>query len=251
MKTWPLVFLLACQPGLGHPIAANDIAHAFTQRDQKTIAALSTQSFRHAVWDRVQPEEFEEISALLAHGIQADVIDTQFQDNHSMIKIRVQNSRQQYRLHALYQAPDWYVDDVLKEVAPLQYISMRRQAEAVLAVRDFRRGLAAGDPASICAASSDALCADTFRRADPPVLQQLRPFLSSIESSTEGPVGEVFDSTAGGVAARVKGKEGETTFYFSSSRGRLVVDDVSRKAWGKTLHVLLREAASRGSWQAP
>ena len=254
MKRWSLgllAVLLGCQPGLGHPIASNDIAHAFTQRDQKTIAALSTEGFRRAVWDRVQPREFDEISSLLAHGIQADVVDTQFQDNESMVQIRVHHSRQQYRLHALYQAPDWFVDDVLREVAPLQYVSMRRQAEAVLAVRDFRLALGASDPQALCRASSAAFCNEVWRRIDPSLLQQVRPFLSSVESSTDGSVGDLFDSSAGGLGASVQGKQADTTFYFVAREGRLVVDDLSSKPWSKTLRVSLRAAVSSGAWQAP
>jgi len=239
----------ACQPGLGHPIAANDFVYAFTRRPKKPLAALSTASFRKAVWDRVEPDEFERISALMGHRVQADVVDTQFNDNESMVLFRVQGSKQRYRLFALHEGKDWFIDDVLREVAPLQYASMRKQAEAVLAVRDFRRALGTADPQRLCVASSDAFCEETWRRIDSGMIQKIRSFLSSLESDTDGAVGDLFESTAGGHGAKVQGKGGAYTFYFGSKDGRLVVDDASNSTWGKTLRVLLREALARGDWQ--
>jgi hypothetical protein len=186
----------------------------------------------------------------MAHGVQADVVDTEFHEHEAMVVFRVHGSKQRYRLHALYEGQDWFIDDVLREVSPLQYVSMRRQAEAVLAIRDFRTALRTCDLALLCKASSDALCDEAWRRLNPGLVDRMRSFLLSIESSTDGRVGDLFASTAGGQGAKVQGKQGEHTFYFTSKDGKLVVDDVSNATWGKTLRVLTRQAVARGDWQS-
>ena len=246
-----LVSFTGCQPGLGHHLASNDIAHAFTQREAHVLAALSTESFRRAVWDRTEPEEFDGIAALMGHGTDADVVDTQFLDARAIIQFRVRQTKQQYRLYALYQGSDWFVDDVLREVAPLQYVSMRRQAEAILAVRDFRRSLSATTASALCPVSTHALCLEGWKRIAPGVFAGMKPFLGSLDSTEEDSVGSVFDSQAGGVAAAVPAQGEELTFYFRPEDGKLVVDDVSSKSWGRTLRAALRDAAARGQWQEP
>jgi hypothetical protein len=231
--------LAACQPGLGRQVSANDFAFAFTQRDDRTLRALSTAGLRAAVWDRLEGgQEFRRIAAILGHGQDAEVVDSQFRDREAVIQYRTPG-KSQYRLYLLYQEDDWRVDDVLKEQAPGVFVSMRRQAEAVLAVRDFRRALERRDAGLLAEASSAALTRDAWQRADATLLGA--PLLVRVLTETDGELGEVFEPRHEKVAARIGDPSLAYVFYFVKERGRLVVDDLALPGSDKPLRALVRE----------
>jgi hypothetical protein len=238
-----LVAASACQPGLGHHLASHDVAFAFTQREHRIIAGLSTQAFRSAVWDRIDRSEFPEIASLMGHGEQSDVVDTQFHDKEAIIQVRTPDKRQ-YRIYMVYEEHDWFADDVLREVSPLQYASMRRQAEAVLAMRDFRKALSARDLKALLGACSSAFDSEVWKRLDPSKVEQAAAYVTSLPGLKEGPLGELFVARDGTWAARGQGAQDPPTFYFVSERGRLVVDDTSIPGSSQSLRVRLRSAVS-------
>jgi hypothetical protein len=254
MRGWLLALAFSlmssgCQPGLGAQLAAKDFAFAFTQRDRHAIERFSTESFNKAVWERLDEQEFRRVSALLGHGEHGEVVDTQFHDNEAIIQVRTETKRQ-YRLYVLKQGSDWFVDDVYREKAPLEYVSMRRQAEAILAVRDFRRALEAGERTSLANASSEPFAREIWNRIDPSILRKAGAFLRLIGATDEEEtkIGEVFEARDGSVAATAKGELGEHTFYFVKERGRLVVDDVSLPGSKKSLRVRLKLAIAVKDW---
>ncbi len=251
MRSSPLVALMvvvstclaACQPGLGRQVSANDFAFAFTQRDERTIRALSTTGLRAAVWDRLEgAQEFRRIAAILGHGQDGEVVDAQFRDREAVIQYRTPG-KSQYRLYLLYQDEDWRVDDVLREQAPGVFVSMRRQAEAALAVRDFRRALERRDVRLLVEASSAALTRDAWQGVDAALLGA--PVLGRVVSETDGELGEVFAPRHGGVAARIGDPGPAYVFYFVKERGRLVVDDLALPRSDKPLRALVREGRTR------
>ena len=238
---WALVAAsCAEQPGLGHQLAAHDIAYSVTQRGSRTIPSISSKSLRSAVWDRLDLSEFGPISALLAHGQQLDVVDTEFHDQEAIIVVRGQ-SKQQYRIYVIFEDADWFVDDVLREAAPLQYVSMRRQVEAILAVRDFRRALERRDMGAMTQACSAAFSGEVWRRMDSRMLEGASTLLEQVQTNSDGSLDDVFTPRDGNTAAKVHGKSAELTFYFVKERGRLVVDDVADEGAKATVRVRLRD----------
>lgn len=229
------------QPGLGHHLAAHDIAHTFSQRDLDAIKAMSTGSMRTAVWDRIESRaEFHDIALLMGHGIQSEVVDSQFHDQEAIIQVRTERKRQ-VRLYVVYQNGDWFVDDVLREVGPLHYVSMRRQAEAVLAVRDFRRGLEAAEAGSLVQASSAEFSAEVWNHVGRAGTSDAGALLQRLRSALKGEVGEVFEGRDGTLAVKVQGVGTGATAYLVKQRARLVVDDVSIFGLDKSVRVTLRE----------
>ncbi len=235
---------VGCQPGLGHQVSAHDFAFAFTQRDDITIRTLSSPQLRAAVWDRLEgPEEFRRVAAILGHGQEGEVVDSQFRDTEAIIQYRTPEHAQ-YRLHLIYDQDDWKVDDVLKEMSPGVYASMRRQAEAVLAVRDFRRAIERRDRNALAQASSEALSRDTWRRMNDASMDKAAPLLTSLLEGTAGEVGDVFEPEHEKFAARVGARDRPYTFYFVTERGRLVIDDVAVPGSPSPLRAILRDGPS-------
>lgn len=231
--------LAGCRPGLGANLVSRDYAHTFTRRDLAAVHGMSTESFRRAVWNRVSPREFRQIARLMGHGRHMDVVDTRFDGDRALIQMRTEN-KDQYRLHLLRVGDEWLVEDVLEELEPAVYVSKRRQAEAVLAVRDFRQGLQALDQRLLSDAASAGFAREVWQRMSPAVLDRLADKLKAIAAGTDGPLGEVHQGPEGSPAATVNGH----VFYFVGERGRLVVDDVALPKGPPTMRARLRNELS-------
>ena len=236
------LMLASCRPGLGAQLASRDYAHTFTRRDLAAVHALSTESFRRAVWNRLSPQEFQPIARLMGHGRHMDVVDTLFDGDRAAIQMRTEDKKQ-FRLHAVRVGEEWLVDDVLAEVEPAVYVSKRRQAEAVLAIRDFRLALEAKDGQALAQACSQGFAQEVWSRMTAPRWQQLGDRLAAIVEETAGEAGDVRTSAEGSPSAPVG--QGPYVFYFTSERGRLVVDDVHLPKGPPTMRVRLRNELAK------
>lgn len=230
----------ACNPGLGPQITPKDYAHTFTRRDLKAVRELSSPSFRAAVWDRISPEEFQPIARLMGHGRHMNVVDTRFDGDRAFIQLRTEN-RDQYRLHAMRVGNQWLIDDILKELEPAVFESKRRQAEAVLALRDFRTGLKRQDAARVADASSTAFASEVWARLTSAQWSRLAGKLDAIADDLEAEAGDVRRAADGSLSAPVAGY----VIYFARERDRLVVDDVHLPKGPPTMRVRLRNEAGR------
>ena len=235
----------ACQPGLGAQVASRDFAHTVAQRDQRAVESSCTEAFRKAVWDRVSANEFPVIAALMGHGEHLEPVLHDFLDQEAYILVRSESpnswgTKQQYRLHVVHQDSDWFIDDVLKETALEKFASMPLQAEAVLAVRDFRQALRSGDVQAIRNTSSEGFRREAWDRVGAEQLGELKPTLSQLSDASGGTLGLLFKSRAGTLGAKVAGTDSSPTFYFVSEGGRLVVDDMSVPGDKDPLRVRLR-----------
>ena len=237
------VLVMGCRPGLGAQLPAGDFAHAFTRRDAQTVRTLSTESFRRAVWDRLEPEEFKPIATMMGHGRHMDVEDTQFEDERAWIQMQTED-RHRFRLHVLRVGDEWYVDDVLAEVEPEVYVSKRRQVEGVLAVRDFRRALESGDPSALAAASSRGFASETWQKMTPEKVASLHKPLAKIHEETGGALGELQRARDGSWAASMRANGRGYTFYFAKEGDALVVDDVGLPGGAPSMRARLRKRAS-------
>lgn len=240
------VSIAGCHPGIGPQLAARDFANAFAYRDQNAIEAISTPAFRSAVWSRLRPEEFLKYAELMGRGQDCELVDTDFQDKQAMILVRTP-SRQQYRIYALYQDGHWLVDDVLKERGPSDYYSLRRQAEALLAIRDFRTALLDGDLQAVQGASSKGFSDEVWRGIPADVIRKAGVFFRILEDTSKGELGIVSEQ-AELRTATVRGPLGDHLFKFVSEGGRLVVDDVSLPGSKKSLRLRLRLAIAVKDW---
>jgi len=201
---------------------------------------MSTESFRRAVWDRVTPEEFPSIARLMGHGKHMEVAFTEFEGERALIQLNT-DANKQYRMHALRVGDTWYVDDILFAVEPLVFVSKRRQAEGVLAVRDFRRGLEAGDLRVLVASCSRGFGSETWGRMTEAKLEALRKPLAKIHDETGGTLGDVQRSRDGAWAAAMGEASSGYTFYFAEEGGKLVVDDVALPGGPPSMRVRLRK----------
>jgi hypothetical protein len=235
-----------CHAGVGPQLAARDFANAFAYRDQSAIEAISTLEFRAAVWDRLKPDEFKKFAEMMGRGQDGELVDTQFQDKQALIVVRTP-TRQQYRIFVVYQGDQWLVNDVLRERAPSDFYSLRKQAEAMLAVRDFREAVLGGDLAAVQQASSKGLSDEVWQRISPELMRKAGAFLNLLEDTSKGDMA-VLSEQKEGRSAVVKGALGEHRVDFVTERGRLVIDDISLPGSKKSLRVRLRLAIAVRDW---
>jgi len=235
-----------CHPSAGPQLAARDFANAFAYRDQLAIEAISTSGFRSAVWSRLKPAEFRTFAELMGRGQDAELVDTDFRGDEAIIILRTP-TRQQYRILARYVGAEWLVDDVLKERSPGEFYSLRRQAEAMLAVRDFRDAVLAGDLKAVQQASSKGFSQEVWQRISPELMRKAGAFLALVADTSTGTFG-VVSGEAELRSASVNGALGEHQFRFVGEGGRLVVDDVSLPGSKKSIRVRLRLAIAVKDW---